>query len=78
MILNARLLHTDLTIETMQIKMPRYRKATNAVVKVGTTLRAADPTIAAIRTTETGGCYEWVGHYTPEHMAATNAAGRGW
>lgn len=78
MILNARILRTDLTVETKRVTMPRYRKASSAVVTLGTTLRLADPTVAAVRTAETGDHYEWVGRYTPEHMAAINAAPKGW
>lgn len=78
MVLNIRILYTNGTIEHKTLKAPRYRKATSAMVYLGTNLRASNPTVAAIRSTETGTTYEWVGHYTPLHMAAINAAPKGW
>ena len=78
MIIHAHTLHIDGTVTKAIVDMPRYRKASSALVTYGTQARKADPTVAAIRSSETGDHYQWIGHYTPEHMAAINAAGSGW
>lgn len=78
MVINARVLRTDGSITTQAVSLPRYRKATNAVVALRTKLRAEDGTVAAIRANETGEHYTWTGHFTADHMAAINAAPKGW
>lgn len=78
MTLNVRILHSDGHITTKAVPMPRYRNTVRAMVVLGTRERQADPTVAAMRSTETGPGYTWTGHYTAQHMAAINAAGRNW
>lgn len=78
MILNVRILHTDGNITTKAVTMPRYRNAVSAMVALGTRERQSDPTVAAMRSTETGCSYTWTGHHTAQHLAAINASGRNW
>lgn len=71
--LHARVLHTDGTI-TEQICSVEDDKLTDAAVTAGTRLRAADPTVAAVKFAELGDQYVWEGHATTEHLAAARDA----
>lgn len=62
MSISIRILHTDDTITTASVDGSDY-------VADFTRLRKADPTIAAIRI-DGRPHYQWVGHYTQEHISA--------
>lgn len=81
--LTIRCLRTDGTVTTTVENAPRYRIKMNAVVYIGTQMRKADPSIAALRCDEITKagvvpCYTWVGFYTKEHEAAFVKAGVNW
>jgi len=68
--LHAHILHVDGSVTHETAVLPRYRCLLSAVVTFGSRARRNDPTVAAVKTDETGSLYTWVGNYTPEHAQA--------
>ena len=66
--LHVRILYTDGQVSHKTVSMPRYRKATNAMVAFGTRERKMNPDVVAIRSQETGTGYTWVGHCSPAEV----------
>lgn len=64
-----RVLHTDLTVTKQNISIRKGGNVSNAVARVGTDLRANDPTVACIRIDGTK-TFQWVGHANNVQMTA--------
>jgi hypothetical protein len=75
--LTIRTLHTDGSVTTSTETARRYRRSFNALVHIGSRLRAADPTVAACRA-DVGAAYplSWIGSLSALQMAAVARAER--